>query len=110
MTNYLNQITFDTDVLLDGPIKYNETLNNVNGSTSGTVSWSMPFQGSSHKKVVIYCDALVGTAVVTFPVAFQYTPVNLITSNGLDTINVVTTTQTTITGTTSTGFIVIEGF
>lgn len=82
----------------------------VNGTISGSATWSMPCQGDTYKKVVIYCDALNGVAVVTFPVPFQHTPANLITSNGLDTINVVSTTQTTITGITSTGFIIIEGF
>lgn len=82
----------------------------INGSVSGTVTWSMPCQGDTYKKVVIHCEALLGVAVVTFPVAFQYTPANLITSFGLDTINVVSTTQTTITGLPSTGFIIIEGF
>lgn len=82
----------------------------INGTISGSVSWNMPFQGDTYKKVIIYCNNLNGVAVVTFPVAFQYVPANLITSWGLDTINVVSTTQTTITGLPSTGFIIIEGF
>lgn len=110
MAHFKNNQIFDDNLDVDGAINNNRTLAVVNGSTSGDVSWNMPFQGDTYKKVVIYCDALVGIAVVTFPVAFQHTPPNIITSDGLDTINVVTTTQTTITGATSTGFIIIEGF
>lgn len=82
----------------------------INGTISGSVSWNMPFQGDTYKKVIIYCDNLLGEAVVDFPVAFQQVPANLITSWGLDTINTVKRERTIITGLPSTGFIIIEGF
>jgi len=110
MANFKNNQIFNDDLDVDGAINNNQTLAVVSGSVSGDVSWNMPFQGDTYKKVVIWCNALNGVATVTFPVAFQHIPANLITSYGLDTINVVSTTDTVITGATSTGFIIIEGF
>ena len=79
----------------------------VSGSTSGSAVFSQPNQGSSYKNVIAYCNALLGTAAWTFPVAFAHAPTLV---GALAGIGVATQTTLTLTGTTSTGFVVCEGF
>jgi len=83
----------------------------VSGSTSGNANFSQPFQGSSYKKVIIYCNALLGKAAYTFPVAFVNTPM-IMTSDQVAAavITGLSTTTITLTGATTTGYITIEGY
>jgi hypothetical protein len=82
----------------------------VNGSTSGTFKWSMPFQGSAYKKLVIYFNAITDAGTtVTYPTAFTQTPhiygatgaVALLTSN--------TTTLTIAASVAASGVAFVEG-
>ena len=81
------------------------------GGTSGALVGVQPFSGPSLNLVILYCEALTGAATYVFPTAFTFTPVVLQT-DGLPTSDVtaISTTSVTVTGSGSTGFIVIMGF
>lgn len=84
--------------------------------TAGTALFSEPEQGTSYKHVVIYLNGLTGSAAYTYPAAFshvpnvgfgaQTTPTPLTNSN----ISAISATAITVTGTTATGFIILDGF
>lgn len=88
----------------------------VLGTTAGSFIASMPEQGSSYKKVLIWLNGYendtVTAQIYTFPVAFSETPA--ITTNTANVPGVtVTTTEVELapnTTTVYTGWIIIEGY
>lgn len=89
-------------------VKNTATQSTVNCATSGSIVASQPNQGSSYKNVIIYANACLGAAVYTYPTAFTNTPEIL--SASLSAIASCSTTACTITGTTSTGFLEVNGY
>jgi hypothetical protein len=71
----------------------------------------MPEQGVADKKVLVHLAACVGAVSYTFPMAFTNTPGIFPSSTvAASLVTSLTTAATTITGSTSTGTIVLEDF
>ncbi len=83
----------------------------VQGSEAGNVVFSQPFIGATYKKIMIYCNSLQGTATYIFPNSFINIPIVLNTS-GLSMVLItdLSTYSLTVTGSNSTGFLIVEGY
>jgi hypothetical protein len=87
------------------------TPTTVNCSTSGTAIFLQSLTGTNDKKVVVTFAACLGTASYTFPTAFTVQP-SVFASNDVAATLVTSrsTTAITVTGTTSTGTLFLEGY
>lgn len=97
-------------VRITGSLNTGAAQTTVNCSTSGTVIFSEPLQGISMKKVVIFANACLGTASYTYPVAFTNTPAVNYYAGTSGVATSVSTSAVTITGTTLTENISLEGY
>lgn len=89
----------------------NQTQTTVNGSTSGTVICSMPFQTASYKKVILKGAPFGGDATYTFPTSFTAFGQPHYSITGAITIVSLTSTSITINAsTTSAGWVILEGY
>ncbi|HVW97493.1 MAG TPA: hypothetical protein VHA56_16085 [Mucilaginibacter sp.] len=95
-------------------LKLTSSQTTVSGSTSGSATFVELATGTPWKKVLIYCNALVGTASYTYPTAFSHTgsvflPYPFDASGWGFTVTSSTTGCTVGFTTAYTGFITIEG-
>ncbi len=82
-----------------------------NGSVAGTAIWSMPFQGSSYKKFIIYYNSLHDAGgTITFPTAFSKTPTIYGDSAATGITTASTTTLTIALTALTSGFAIVEGY
>ena len=85
----------------------------LTGSGSGALTWTMPEQGESSKKVIISLAAWADAGeVITYPTAFTYTPAIAVNSTGLEivTLSTISITIPDTSAAPETGFIILEGF
>jgi len=104
-----NFIDMSGNTINNEVLNCNTSQETCTSSFSGTMIYTQPCRGSSYKKVIIYCNALIGSSSSAFDVAFTYTPI--VTSGNSSLISALTTTGVTVTTSTSTStFIILEGF
>ncbi len=97
-------------------VKNTAAQTTITGITAGSLVASMPEQGSSYKKVIVYANGYendTGTAnTYTFPVAFTNTPVITVNSANIAGVTVSTTALSIDPDNTTvyTGWIIVEGY
>ena len=105
--------TMSASVSMTTPIVNNTAAQtSVTCATSGTAVFSMPEQGASYKKVIVYENACIGAASYTFPTAFTYAP-QVLSQAEAATATTVSATAVTVTGVASpgsTGFLELDGY
>lgn len=96
---------------VNGYIAPNAAQTTVNGSVAGTAVFSQPFTGATLKRVLIYLNALNGTASYTFPTAFTNTP-SIVATNDVAAgiVTARSTTAITVTGAVTSGFLELIGY
>ena len=91
-------------------------LTTLTGTTSGSIIWAMPLQGSSYKYFIAFFNAYENNTTtnqtINFPTAFTQSPV---LSNSVAGLTVTaTTTQLTVVApdntSTYSGWVIVEGF
>lgn len=98
-------------VTQNGAVLNGSSQTTVSCSTSGSAIFSQPEQGASDKKVLIHLAACLGTASYTYPTAFTNTPSVYASNNVVASIaSSVSTSAVTVTGTTSTGSLILEDY
>lgn len=95
-------------------VAVNLTPTTVSGSTSGSAQFTQPERGTAFQKVIIYLNALVGTASYTYANSFAHTPMVIIDSGASPVpaavVTSLSTSAVTVTGAAQTGFITLEGW
>lgn len=62
-------------VMVYEEIKLNTQINTINGSSSGTIHWSSPFDGKSYKKIILYFENYSDKGKsIYFPTEFIFAP------------------------------------
>lgn len=101
------KVNGDLDVV--GSFGVNDSRAILNGTT-GSITFTMPMQGSAERKVLAYCASYTGTVNYVFPTPYDFVPLYM---NGVVptvTLAVNKTSCTVTAAVSSTGWFIIDGF
>ena len=98
-----------------GSVNIDISQTTITGPTTGSLICSMPYQGSSYKKVIIYCNGYENDTTTaqtySFPTSFIQNPYVNINQSGIPgTVTTQSITFGTGSSTVYTGFLVLEGY
>ena len=102
-TQTILTLTDSGNLSIPGSFGLNTPQNTLTGTTSGTITWSQPYTGSSYKKLIFwvsdYENKTTTAQTITFPTAFAQPPsVTTLQRGSVGTVSFpVSVTQTTIT-------------
>ena len=104
-----------SSVITTGSVNIDISQTTITGPTSGSLICSMPYQGSSYKKVIIYCNGYENDTTTaqtySFPTSFIQNPYVNINQSGIPgTVTTQSITFGTGSSTVYTGFLVLEGY
>lgn len=104
LQRYLNQLTTYLTNIAGNQVTF------LPGSVSGTAALNQPLQGAGFSIVSVFLQNLTGNATFAFPAPFANQP-GIFPAVGLTVANVagLSTTEITITGAGSTGWIILMG-
>ena len=116
ITAYTGNVWVNGSITTKGGILNDVSQTTITGTTAGSAVCSMPEQGSSYKKVIVYLDGYENDSTTaqtyTFPTAFSNTPAVSTNSASVPGVTVSTTKLSLAPDTTTayTGWIIIEGY
>ena len=104
-----------SSIITTGSVNIDISQTTITGPTSGSLICSMPYQGSSYKKVIIYCNGYENDTTTaqtySFPTSFIQNPYVNINQSGIPgTVTTQSITFGTGSSTVYTGFLVLEGY
>lgn len=112
--NYVQLLTNNSQISAVVPHYVAQIPTTVNGTTAGTAVWTMPEQGTSYKRFVVYLNGYENTTAtaqtITFPTAF--TSAAVVTTPALSpapTVSLTTLTLPASMGATLSGLVLVEG-
>jgi hypothetical protein len=95
---------------LNSPLPINPPPSVINGSGSGSATFAQTRIGNALMQVLIYTNALTGTATYNFPFAFNNLPVVHATNGpAAAVVTSISKTSITVTGTATSGHLLISG-
>lgn len=102
------------DILRGRYINMTTTQTTLNGTTSGSIIWSMPFQGSSYKRFIAFLSGYRNNTSIAqqikFPIAFNKIPKLVVDDSNVSSVSTTILTLPISMNSAITGWIIVEGY
>lgn len=110
ITSPHEKLEVDGSVVVYDNLKLFTEINSITGSISGSVKWSMPFNGKSYKKMILFFENFSDKGIsISYPIEFVHIPYLY----GNVPLSIFSSTSTNLTigkASNLSGYLFIEGF